>query len=177
VLGELSAALDQPFEQLRDSLRAVHARFGADAPPPPLDDETREVRFELREGQVRAWGGIDDYEVDLDARPGWWRSVTEVKGFEELHGAAIHEDLRPSLHHWLLKARKVGTSGSDGATVFVENALDVDDPAHACERFDPVDATIYGSGVWWSTGGDGDFEIIAAYDGQLAVLIAARSPE
>ena len=171
VIGELALALGQPFETLRDSLREVHPRFSSDAPA-PHDELQSAIRFELREGQVRAWGGFDDY-IDLDAKPGWWHSVTEVPGFDQYHGVAIHESLRASLAHWLVKAKRVGTSSTEAATAFVESALDVADPAHQCEHFDPVDATIYGAGTWWSTGGDGRFEIVAAYEGQLAVLIAA----
>lgn len=176
VLGELAIASGQSFESVRDRIRATSARFAADAPAPPKK-ATEEARFELREGQARAWGGVEaahSKHIDLDVRPGWWRSATKVRGFEEYYGVAIHEDLRASLAHWLLKAKRIETSYTETTTALVESALDADDPAHVSEHIDPIDETIYGEGVWWSTGRERLFDVVAAYDGQLAVLIAAR---
>jgi hypothetical protein len=177
VIGELAIAFGQPFELLRDQVRTTSTRFASGAPTAPKDAAV-EVRFELREGQVRAWGGVEaahSRHIELDARPGWWCSTTEVRGFEEYFGVAIHEELRPSLHHWLLKARRIDTSYTETNTAFVESALDADDLAHASEHVEPIDATIYGAGVWWSTSEDRLFDVDVVRDGQLAVLIAVRT--
>lgn len=172
VLGELALVLDRPLDELRASMRATHPRFRDDAPAP--SERSEDVRFELRDGRARVWGGTHDDVVVLDVLPGTWVSVScaDVPRFEELGGIAVHERYLETFRDWLAKATRVGVGESDGATAFVESEALVDDPACTGEHFDPVDGTINGVGTWWNMGGDGSFEILAATEDGLAVLIA-----
>ncbi|NVB79898.1 MAG: Rieske 2Fe-2S domain-containing protein [Kofleriaceae bacterium] len=173
VLGELALVVDRPLDDLRASMRAAHRRFRDDAPAP--DEGSEDVRFELRDGRARVWGGSNENVIAvLDVLPGTWVSVecSDVPRFDEFGGIAVHERYRETFRDWLAKATRIGVGESDGATAFVESEALIGDPACDGEHFDPVDGTINGVGTWWNMGGDGSFEILAATEEGLAVLIA-----